>query len=207
MGKPKDPDYWRKYRAAHPEYRERERSRERHRTPEQRRLERERAKAKAERTRQKRAANRAWMRQKRASMDAFEHTVEKAMKRFRMRLLMHTRAWRGERRDQKTAAQERRASRWYRDADRITRQVIRPDWRDVVYDPLFEDARSEALTVLVACRRRPVGERESRVTEAVRAFVRDERKYRWYAAYDVYDLSAISPLGVEEVPLDQDLVA
>lgn len=32
MGKPRDPDYWRRYRATHPEYRERERDRMRRRT-------------------------------------------------------------------------------------------------------------------------------------------------------------------------------
>jgi hypothetical protein len=207
MGKPKDPGYWREYRAAHPEYRERERGRHRQRTPEQRRAERERAKARAAQREQERAEKRAWMRKKRASMSAFERAVEKAMKRFRARMLMHTRAWRGEAREQAPVSRERRALRWHRDADRITRQILSPDRRDVVYDPLFEDARAEALTALMAWRRRPVEERESRATEAVRAFVRDERKYRWYAAYDVYDLSAISPLGVEEVPLDQDLVA
>lgn len=31
MGKPRDPEYWRKYRAAHPEYQERERTRLRNR--------------------------------------------------------------------------------------------------------------------------------------------------------------------------------
>ena len=47
MGKPKDPDYWRKWRAAHPDYRKREGERRRRRracmTPEERRKERGRS--------------------------------------------------------------------------------------------------------------------------------------------------------------------
>ena len=48
MGKPRDPDYWKRWRAAHPEYRQREAERSRARkqamTPEERRRDRGRRK-------------------------------------------------------------------------------------------------------------------------------------------------------------------
>lgn len=201
MGKPKDPNYWRKYRAAHPEYRERERERlqGRERTPEQRRLERERAGERAKAV--ARAAEKLRERQRRWSAKNREWWRE------------HHRLYYERHREERIRdATERnvlvRAKKRLEQARAIALRVLSPDHRDWLHDPLFEDALGVAVVALIEA---PVSQRtekkEQAALEAVKAFVREERRHRWYATYDVYDLEAISPLGVEEVPLDQDPVA
>jgi hypothetical protein len=184
-----DAAYYRAWRRRNPEYveRERERSRSRSRTPEQRRAERERARLRAQRKRKKDAYDREWMRKKRASMSEHERSVEKAMKRFRMRLLLHTRAWRGEKREQSHQSRERRARRWLAEAHRIVGDIIKPDARALYHDPLYEDALGECLLLLLQHSRAHKAKREEVVLEAVREYVREERRHRWYAAHEIKD--------------------
>lgn len=189
MGKPKDPDYWKKWRAEHPEYREQERvrsrARKRKRTPEQRRAERERARLRAQRTKREKAYDREWMRKKRAERTSYEVGVENALKRYRMNVSSHIKAWRGEKREQALKSRDLRAMRWMKEAHRIVGSIIKRDERTKVYDPLYEDALGECLTLLVYNRKVATERRERIVTEAVRAYVKRERSIRWWAAYEV----------------------
>ena len=173
-----DAAYYREWRRQHPEYveRERERSRSRSRAPEQRRAERERAKAKAQAKADHRESARKHYRR--------NAETERVKARERMRL-----AYKGVTAEKLAYNRHRkaqaRAERLLSHAREATGRVIRPDARTELHDPLHEDAVSIACVVLVEKKNRPVHERLARAEEAVRAFVKQERLYRWYASYDL----------------------
>lgn len=187
VGKPKDPDYWRKWRAEHPEYRERERqrSRARKRTPEQRRAERERAR---QRARQQRISDKyeAYVKPWRLkNREAFLAQQRRANRRQYERDPERVREW-------KRAASKRARDRRYMALARRAVDFIQPDNRDLYHDTLYEDALAEALLSLWANRwrrNRYYSEEDwvSDARDAARAHVKTERLHRWYGSSVVDD--------------------
>lgn len=177
----RDAAYYRAWRRQHPEYRERERerSRSRSRTPEQRRAERERAKARKKRLERERAQSREYMRRKRAAMSEHEKNVEKIVKRHKMRVLNHIRSWRGETSSQTLKQRDLRAMKWMLEAESIVSRLMSRDNRTEVYDPLYEDAVSECLVMLMRHRKTKKEHRDRIVTDHIREYIRSERMYRW----------------------------
>lgn len=182
MGKPKDPEYWKKWRAAHPEYRERERLRlrARERTPEQRREERQRARPVVVDHSKKVAYTRQWRKdhreaflaqQRRGNQRAYERHAE------RLRL-------------QKSESTKRAVARRYQRLAERAVDFIRPDTRDAYHDPLYEDAIATALLSLWENRNRRnhVYSEEDWVADARKAAmaaVMDERRHRWYGVCEL----------------------
>lgn len=170
-----DAEYWRRYRAEHPEYRARElaasRARKTKRTAEQRRAERERARArqaKAEATRDRAE----YMRRYRAEHPEFRaEQSRKALARIDPEM--------NARRAREHRARARVASLTYR-AHAIARQFVKPDPGDVIFDPLYEDAVAEAVIALL--RKQGGGQTradiERMAVEHVKAFVSRERSWQ-----------------------------
>lgn len=184
MARPKDPNYWREWRSQHPEYRERERlrSKARERTPEQRREEREKGKAKAQTEQQRAEAHR------KAAREHYRRNAERLREQARERM---RRSYRGVD-DRKLAVNRQRKAqavvdRLMADARRIAGRVVRPDGRSLLHDPLYEDGLAIAVERLWYLRGRPPAEREQKAEDAVRTYVRTERRHRWYASYEVDD--------------------
>lgn len=174
MGKPKDPDYWKKWRAAHPEYRERERERRRQaKRTEDRSKERQRAKAKAAKAAKEKAnrreASRRWYRKN------AERERVKARERMRERY-----EGASQQKLARSAARKaaQRAQRLHDDATRLTQRVVKPDDRTTLHDTLYEDAHAIAIERLWFLRGRPPAEREDAVVGAVAAYVKSERTSR-----------------------------
>lgn len=178
-----DAAYYRAWRESHPEYMERERarSRSRQRSPEQRRAERERAKARKKRKDREKAYDREWMRKKRAQRTEHERRVENTVKRYKAAVSRHIEVWRGNQREQKSQMRELRARKWFLEAGDILQDIIKRDDRTDVYDPLYEDAYGECIALLMHHRHTHKDKRRRIVSEAVREYVRNERRWRWHA--------------------------
>lgn len=187
MGKPKDPDYWKDWRARHPEYRDRERqrTRARKRTPEQRRAERERAR---QRAREKRRSDKyeahvkAW---RLANREAFLAQQRRAYQRQRERDPERLREWR-------RAAEKRSRDRRYMALAKQAVDFISPDSRALLHDTLYEDALAEALLSLWSNRWKrnqhySEGDWVEEARRDARAHVRAERGHRWQAAVEIDD--------------------
>jgi len=184
VGKPKDPDYWKKWRAAHPEYRERERqrARARERTPEQRRAERERARSRVQPE----------------PSDVYERVIKPwrvknralflAQQRRANRRLMECDPER--KRTYNRAADKRARQRRYEGLARRAVDFISPDGRTFYHDPLYEDAVATALLSLWENRWRrnrhySVDDWVADARRAAMDYVRTERRHRWYGALDL----------------------
>jgi hypothetical protein len=177
-GRPKDPDYWRKWRAAHPEYRERENLRRAiAKRSEDRTVERQLARARKARAERIRAYNRERMARARAAMSDHERAQERHVKAFRWRLLMHAREFRGlKRRPQGAPHRVRRAESHMKRAEAIVSEFAKPDRGAVIFDPLYEDALGVALLATYE-HLKDTRHGESRVRDAVASFVKAERAW------------------------------
>ncbi len=164
--------YFRDWRAAHPEYRDREkaRSRARVRTPAQRADERQRAKARATDV----EATKDWHRQYMRTWHD-PHKAERTKRWYERNKADYLPALAHRRR-------ERHARAWLDEAHRIVSAIISPDRRSDLYRPVYEECVSEALVVLMAHIRTHTALRIKRVVEAVRAYLRDERAWAWHTA-------------------------
>jgi hypothetical protein len=189
LGAPKDPDYWIKWRAAHPDYRDRERKRARSRTPEQRRAEKERAKAKA-RAAAAKSKSQKYQRDvkpwREAHPDLFHAQQRRANARLYERDPERMRAYR-------RAAEKRARERHYIAlATRAVAGIVSRDQRSELNDCLYEDALSEAFLSLVENRWRrgkdfSEDEWVAAAREAAVARVREQRRYWFLCAYDFLD--------------------
>lgn len=171
MGKPKDPDYWKKWRAEHPEYRERERARTaaRKRTPEQRRAERRRGSEKAAE-----AVQRAQRRRE-------KHRPVEAAYRKRQGPAALYEQWKATIRDNPTRYAEWKAKKNWRQTQKkaqrhmdrareIAAEFIKPDGRDSLDDGRFEECASIALVAIHEWRNMPAY-REKMARERIEEFL------------------------------------
>lgn len=180
-----DAAYYRRWRAAHPEYRQRERARAkaRQRTPEQRRAERERARARQEAQRKSDAYER-WVKPwRRANAERHREQQRRANARSFEKDPERKREWR------RAAARRARDRRYEALARGAVDALVSPDRRALLHDALYEDALATALLSLLENRyRRNAHYSEADwvadAREAARQFIRSERRHRVMTAGD-----------------------
>ncbi len=181
MGKPKDPDYWKKWRAAHPESRAREvvasKIRKRKRTPESRRAERARALDRAN------DRSKAVARRQKASRQTKRRWLDKEENRETARV-----GWRNHHRPGTKARADWNAKRQYRKtqdlaqghidrAHEIAREYVKIDHRTELYDDLYEEAVAIAVLSIWEWKNMPE-HREKMAHKRVKSFVSQARSYR-----------------------------
>lgn len=175
MGRPKDPDYWKKWRAAHPEYLERERQRKRKRRPEQRQAERDRARV---RTKAKaKTAARTRERNRESSRRWIERNRKKSQEAWRARYKSGTKArvdWNAKRQYRKT---QQLAQVHLDRAHEIASEYVRRDNRSELYDDLYEEAVAIAVLSIWEWKNMPE-HREKMAHQRVKKFVSQTKSYR-----------------------------
>lgn len=187
MGKPKDPDYWKKWRAAHPEYREREQERLKARQRGDRAAEREKAKVKAAADREAKAKRREWNRKNDAARKERLSADPDALERRREAMREYVRKSRAKKAPPSMTAEaqsEKRSKRWLELAEKVVRERVKRDMRDKVYDPLYDDALGEAILAIYSggTVARTFERAERRAIEAVESFLRREWGWRFRTA-------------------------